>query len=333
MLVFLVIAAVVLLYSQGYSLDRNFNFSQKGGLYISAQMPNSDIFVNNKKKKATGMLNSGLFLSNLKTGKYSILVAKENFWPWAKTLEVKKGFVTEARAIMVPQNPSGEILFKGKFSNIWSSPHHELLVLKEQKNSIYHLTFYMPKKNTFLTADSAFTENLLSFKGNISDFVWENDYVVFKSDKGLVKADFYFTNDTVAASYFSGSLKEFSDFERYSKRKDEKIWWNPKTNEIFVDWLKKDSLPPYYICEEICELPLLVFKGGSVIKNVDFFPKRKDVIIVAIGNGIYALEIDGRGGRLIYPIYKGKDPTFAQPRNGDSVYIMDDGALIKISLK
>jgi len=101
-----------------------------------------------------------------------------------------------------------------------------------------------------------------------------------------------------------------------------------------VDWLEENGAPPYYICDENCDsLPLQIFQSKFTIQNIEFFPQRKDVIIIAVGNGVYALEIDGRGGRLIYPIYKGKKPTFGLSNSTNYIYILDDSSLLKMYLK
>ncbi|MBU1179155.1 hypothetical protein KKB69_02380 [Patescibacteria group bacterium] len=338
-LAFFAITIVTLLYGQGYSLDNNFRISQRGGLYVSLPFDGAEIFVNNKKENASGMLSKGLFMSNLKTGEYSILVAKENFWPWIKKLEVKQGLVTESMAILIPKNPQGGILFKGKFTKIWASPDQNLLVLKEERGDDFQLTFYLPGKNTFLTTDNSLAKQLLSFKKGISNIIWSKNSFVFKSEKGTIEAKFNLAEEIVSASYFTENLPQVSDFEKFDKKKNEKIWWDDANNEIFADWLKKDALPPYYICPpqradgQSCQLPALIFKSNFRIKNIEFFPDRKDIIIMAAGNGIYVVEMDGRSERLVYPIYKGKDPTFAISTEKNFIYAIDDGALIKMSLE
>jgi len=330
------LGSFILLYSQGYILDKSFNLSRRGGLYVSAPIPDSDIFINNKKKKTTGMLNNGLFVSNLKAGTYSVLVAKEGFWPWAKTLEVKEGLVTESRAIIIPQEPKGEVILKGKFTKIWSSIEHNLLLLQKEENDHNQkdLAFYKIDKEIFLTAVSDFTAQLLSSKDQISNLFWNKNSLIFKSSKGKIKATFDFEKNTVSASYFYEKLEEFSNFEKYTKHKDQKLWWEPTTNEIFIDWLKENKLPPYYLCESApCELPIKIFQSHLKIKSVDFFPGRKDVVILSIENGVYALEIDERTNQLIYPIYKGVNPDFASLNEKDKIYIIDDGSLFKVYLK
>lgn len=80
------------------------------------------------------------------------------------------------------------------------------------------------------------------------------------------------------------------------------------------------------------KFPVLVFRSKFPIINIDFFPGRRDVIIAALSNGIYALELDRRGGQNLQPIYKGKNPDFAAFPGQKKVYILDDGNLISVEL-
>lgn len=333
-LAFLSLSSAVLFYSQGYSLDRNFSLHQTGGIYIGTPISDSEIFVNNTREKTSGLLNRGLFLSNIKAGEYSVLVAKDGFWPWAKNVEIKSGLVTEVRAIMLPENPKGELILKGNFTNIWASPQHNILILEEQKNSSYRLSFYLPKENLFLTNSSLATEKILTFTKEISNIIWEKDSILFKSNKGPVSISFNLTDHTATASFLSSPIENILATERTNTRNDEKIWWEPETNKVFIDWLKDKTEIPYYLCEDKnCQLPIQLFQGRFPIKNIEFFPGRKDVIILAVGNGVYALEVDGRNGRLAYPIYKGKSPTFTLINNEENIYVLDDNSIIKVYLK
>ena len=79
---FLVLAPILLFYSLGYRLDKNFRIGRTGGLYVSSPVSGSEIFVKNKQEKKTNILQNGLFLQNLKTGIYPILITKDGYWPW-----------------------------------------------------------------------------------------------------------------------------------------------------------------------------------------------------------------------------------------------------------
>ena len=331
---FVILAIIAILYSQGYVLDSGFHLSKKGGLYISAEDTGTEIFVNNKKKKMTGFLNNDIFIPSLDTGEYSVIIAKKGFWPWQKTLKVTEGYVTEARAFMVPQNTNASLLTKGMFSDIWSSPLQSIFLLKEKKNNGYSLAFYIPDQQKFLTESATSTKKLLSVEENISNIIWGDGYVIFNSDKGLVKAEFNLSSFSVSAKQHNEPTEKVSGFEKISPKGDEKILWDPNTNDIFVDWSKNSQTIPYYLCDtKDCQLPIKILHSITSIRAADFFPNRKDVIITAVSNGVYALEIDGRGGRLIQPIYKGKEPRFALLKGDENVYVLDEGALIKVSLE
>lgn len=331
--IFVLISAAIFMRSQGYVLSNNFTITRTGGLYITAPMANSEIFIDHEKKKTSGIITSYLFNQNLKPGEYSILVAKEGYWPWAKTLTVKEGFVSEAKAFMVPENPIGEILLRGAFSGASASNAQKIIMLSEQKNELTTLSFYLPNENIFLNNDSITTKNLLSPK-TISGILWEKNSVTLKTDKDIIKITFNLETRTVNASFSSEQIIETSLYEKIDTKQEQKLSWDQTTNEIFIEWLKKDTRPPYYICaENSCPEKILIFKSKLQIKNIDFFPHRRDIIIASIGNGVYAIEIDGRGGRLLQPIYKGKSPDFTVFGNEDVVYITDEGNLLKIQLK
>jgi hypothetical protein len=121
---------------------------------------------------------------------------------------------------------------------------------------------------------------------------------------------------------------------RFTSNQKEKLWWNPKDNKVWVEWLGDRELLPYFFCDDkFCSDEILIFNSRSPVRNVNFYPKRKDAVIIAVQNGIYALEIDGRGGRNIQPIYKGKEPTFTTYKNESSIYILEEDKLIEIKME
>jgi len=257
-LIFLLIVPLFLFYTVGYRWDLKLGFYKTGGLYISSPVTGSKIFVNSKEKKQTNIFQSGVFLQSLKPNKYSILVTKDDYWPWQKTLVVKEQLVTEARAILIPKEPKGEIVFWGNYSPLEMSKYYEIMA---------------------------------NLKATTTEYT------------------------------------------RLTVNQKEKLWWNPKDNKIWVEWLgAKESLPYFFCDDNSCSDEILIFNSRSPVRNVDFYPKRKDAVIIAVQNGIYALEIDGRGGRNIQPIYKGKDPIFTTYQNENSIYILDEDKLIEIKL-
>lgn len=335
-LAFLILAPILLLYTLGYRIDSSFRIGRTGGLYVSSPLSGSEIFVKNKLERKTNILQSGLFLQNLIGGVYSVLVTKESYWPWLKNLEIKEGMVTEARAILMPRNPKGELLLKGSFSNVWASPYQKLLLLEEKKTDGIHATFYLPATNTFLTNATPETAKFLSFKTGISKIFWGEEAILLKGEKNVVRAAFDFNNQIVKAL-----LEPINDFpvnnkqEKFEPRKKERLWQDNQANAIWIEWLDDKKQIPYYLCDaKPCEnTNYLISNFRLPVKNADFSPGRRDAVIAAVSNVVFVLEADGRAGRLSFPIYKGKDPTFASFFNDKKIYILDDGALYAVSLE
>lgn len=257
-LLFLISLPPILFYTLGYRLSADLRFYKTGGLYVSSPLTGSKIFVNNKEKKETNIFQGGLFLQSLKPGQYSVLVAKDGYWPWQKNLTIKEQFVTEARAFLLPKDTKGKVILRENYSPLEISKYDEILV---------------------------------NLKATTTEYT------------------------------------------RFTPNQKEKLWWDPQKNEIWVRWLGEKQSLPYFFCDDlVCQEEKLILRSVFLIRNVDFYPKRRDVILVAVQNSIYALEIDGRGGRMLQPIYKGKDPVFITYKNENLIYILDEDNLIEVKL-
>lgn len=335
-LFFLALAPILLLYTLGYRIDQNLKIGRIGGLYISSPVSGSEIFVNNEMEKQTNLLQNGMFLQNLKTGFYSVLVAKEGYWTWQKTLEIKEGVVAEARAFLTPMSPKGTVLFRGPFASVWASPYDKILLLEKTRGNQRQIAFYLPEADAFLNPAPGKTTELLFFKKEISEIFWEEGAVILEIDGRKIKVVFDLNLNSVEATpepryLFTANHK----YERVTSRKKERLWQDPRTNEIWVEWLEDAELTPYYLCAvKPCESSkYLISAFRYPVKNADFFPGRKDIVVAAVQNSVFAMEIDGRSGRINQPIYKGKDPTFALFPDKSEIYVLDDGILYAINLK
>lgn len=117
--------------------------------------------------------------------------------------------------------------------------------------------------------------------------------------------------------------RSYKDFEE-DARQGRLLWWG--AHEAWVYW-NSSHLPHYQLfeMEQIMRTPY-------VIRSVAFYPHR-EAILVAVSNAVMVIELDGRGGRAITPLYKGKEPLFAVDSSDRVIYILDDGTLIRIPLQ
>lgn len=89
-----------------------------------------------------------------------------------------------------------------------------------------------------------------------------------------------------------------------------------------------EAQPPKYFCETECRDEHAVLSLDADVRGVAFLPGRNDVVFVAVGNSIYALELDTRGTQNFEPVYQGIRPTFGvgpgylYVQDGESVFIV-----------
>jgi len=82
------------------------------------------------------------------------------------------------------------------------------------------------------------------------------------------------------------------------------------------------------IADEITQLV-----SDTSLKNVraaDYFPGRKDVLIVAVQEGIFAIDTTQNEPRNFQPVYKGNSPIFIKTAN-DIIFIKDGDTLFRVS--
>jgi hypothetical protein len=120
-------------------------------------------------------------------------------------------------------------------------------------------------------------------------------------------------------------------------RRNVRIWLDG--GEFYGLWLGGANGAPKSFCTETvsadlkiknCSSPIQIFHPSGSVRNFDFYPLRNDAIMLALDNGIYAVEIDRRTYQNFYPVYRGKNPDFRVDR--DDVYIRDEGKIFVLDL-
>ncbi|MBA3733191.1 hypothetical protein H0W91_02320 [Patescibacteria group bacterium] len=72
-----------------------------------------------------------------------------------------------------------------------------------------------------------------------------------------------------------------------------------------------------------------IVQPDTVVRNVDFYKNRSDVVVFATQNGVYAIESGDPGTQNFMPIYKGQKPTFIKA-DANSLYILDVATLMQV---
>lgn len=251
----LILAALIGLfvaYWQGYRLSRT-GIAYPGSVTLEVPRTGSQIFVDEKKIQVTATTSESVSIGSLSAGKHTLLVGRDGYWPWQKTVRIPSKGVVEAYPFNVPQNTSGVVI----------------------------------------------TDN-------------DPEYWKFVS---AIRAEAVPT----------------AEAKRISTDKSVAAWVDE--GGIHAAWLLGANRTPYFFCPEgECTDVLNVYhpKDDAVIRSLDFYPGRADVLIIAMDNGVYALDIDKTGTQNFQPIYKGSAPSFILSDSG-ALLIEDGGHLFEVS--
>lgn len=105
---------------------------------------------------------------------------------------------------------------------------------------------------------------------------------------------------------------------------------NPKYAEI-LSYLDENALPLPNISSEVAGLlPGLLIED---VKVADFYPGRRDVLIISAKNQVFVIDALEGEPRNFHPLYSGKDPVFILKKqilhikDGDLLYTIDLSSL------
>ncbi|MFM2357791.1 MAG: hypothetical protein RJA61_528 [Candidatus Parcubacteria bacterium] len=105
-------------------------------------------------------------------------------------------------------------------------------------------------------------------------------------------------------------------------------------NTIYANWIGKKEEVPVYFClagQDPCDTTIEIFRAESV-ENLDFYANREDVLIFSAGNGVMAIEMDGRGDiKNSQPLYLGTRPHFFK-QDASTLYVLDGETLAQIAI-
>ncbi len=108
----------------------------------------------------------------------------------------------------------------------------------------------------------------------------------------------------------------------------------PDGDTLYAKWLGEKEVAPGYFCISIdlCNLVIPVLNSYDSSMHFDFYPGRNDIFIVNFPDGIYAIELDTRGGQNRELIYSGNDLNFRIDPS-DKLFVKNKDHYYQIELK
>jgi len=137
-IIFIIIAPLILLYSQGYRFDfQKYEILKTGGIYIKTSEPGAEIYIDEKYNNKTNQFLSYDFLvQNLIPKEHLIKVKKPEFVSWEKNLLVKEKMVTQAYIILFPEKINFTLV-ENELNKIYTIPGQNKIIAINSQNQIY----------------------------------------------------------------------------------------------------------------------------------------------------------------------------------------------------
>lgn len=194
-ILFLLITPYTILYSLGYRVDfQNFKIVETGGIYIKAQPQNINVSVDYKIETKTSLFSNSVFIQNLTPKSYQILLRKDGYYDYLKSMEIKEREVTKLENVILFKNKIGFdlLLADADYFSI-SKDNNTLLSAKVEKDKITIIILNLQnsdKKELSLPIKNSVVKNVVwSFDPSVAIVQTSNDYFI---------ADFSKLNPTVA---------------------------------------------------------------------------------------------------------------------------------------
>lgn len=107
------------------------------------------------------------------------------------------------------------------------------------------------------------------------------------------------------------------------------IW--QENNIIYSKWFGSDDFAPRYFCDEVdCSKTINVFNSQLKFRRIDFLPQYDGVVLIALADQIFAIQIEEYRNKIPQVIYRGSAPDF-RVIDGN-LYIKDKDFLAEVVL-
>jgi len=184
---FFVIAPILVFYSMGYRLDfKRLIVTETGGIYVRS-IPSADqVVVDSKIYKKPGFLNNWVFVQSLIPEDHSVLVTKDKYYDYTKTIPVEKKEVTKLEHILLIKKDIQFAISEGIANSAgeFISPFVNQDKFLIKNSNLYYSTITENSKLTALQKSTPIIKKLVAFSIQNNNILWlGSDGFMYKSNQ------------------------------------------------------------------------------------------------------------------------------------------------------
>ncbi len=315
-LFFILATPSVLLYAWGYSFDwQEKRIVLTGGFYLDSVPKKAKVYLNNELKAKE----TPAFIKRLLPRDYQVKAIKEGYHPWQKKLRVESKLVTEARNILlIPEQPPLEVV-KGKLPADFSLVE---FLSPEESN----ITFYIQEPSYVLYK----TDQLNSFNEQISlvPLPANHQYQIFTSlNERIAVSDegnklYYLNPDTRAFELLAENVQGI----QFSSDNKKLLYYTP--TEIWVYFLEDTFVQP----NKKAGQKDLITRLSQKIQEALWYSQTNEHIIFTTDQVVKIIELDDRDYRNIVDLFNWPVSQIAYSGKDKKIYLVRGEELLSTSL-
>ncbi|MBW6440857.1 hypothetical protein K0B03_02375 [Patescibacteria group bacterium] len=333
---FFFLLGIILFYSFGYKYNiTDKKTIQTGAIIIKSDPENINILKNNQpfinNITLTNLFSDFIKIEELESATYNIKAVKDEYFQWEKNVEVKSGYVTELKNIvLLKNNYSKNILLKEiknnpNADNIFVSNNKDKIIYARKLDELTNLFIYDINNGseTEISSYNKFMRGKFTKEYSIENVIWsKNDSKIIIQTK----------NEQAIESYLIDFQNNFQLYDVNFIFKDdntiENNWNFAFDNEIF--FIKDGTLFEYNFKNKT-SLKILDNISSFMLENgYIYYIKQNDNVLyyqylsnVANEKKIVILE-ENNTSNLIYKIIKSKINTYLILSSSEILYYIDE---------
>lgn len=355
---FVTLVPLLVFYAIGYRFDFSEggvrNIQSVGGMYISTDAADTQIFVDDEPVENMRIFQQAAYIQNLEAGIHQVHVQGEGVATWVKRLPVFSHFVTEAASFNMPLVP--HVRYVTEFVTADGAPVVSatatvpfayatttqifVVATSTPATSTYEINpefTYISKRfassteeRTALSEVKAYASELFTFTTTphpvattaATTTVQQNDMMLFERADTLYarwigqlrQIPYYFCVNPVASSTASIYGQHVTDQLRAAA----------------ATALAGESVeaPLFEISNRVCRSEIAIDTQGETPLWFSFLPTSRDHVLLQLSDGLYVTEIDDRAWQNSQLLFPGNN--FTTLVDGNSIFVDVDGAYLEV---
>jgi len=309
---FLVVVPALVFYSMGDRFDfKKMKVVETGGIYVRTFPAAEKIVIDSKITEKPGLFSNSIFVQSLLPNNHTVLVEKNGYYNYSKTIPVEEKQVTKLENILLIKKDLPFEIITDEGSAGYPSPfsNQEKFVIKN--NNLYYSSSPVNSALTAIQKTTPVVKKVVSFTLQNDIIIWlGTDGFLYKSELTDVRTITTKINLTAIKISKTGSYKIISDNNDIFLIADgDLLYFNAKTSELenFYNSVKNANISPdgknivYYDANNIYISPIsatpfiknTLYKSSDIITNCLWV--NSSYIVLTAGSKIIISETDYRG--------------------------------------